>query len=169
MDAAEQTTTARCRQTDSPRLIHLIRGDLDWIAMKCLDKDRNRRYETATGLAADLKRYLDNEIVEARPPGKFYRFQKMVRRNRLVFGAVGGILAVLLLGTVISIWQAVRATRAEQEQAHLRQEAEMQRQNEKRLRQQAETAEEKREDGGRPKANRSLGFLTEMLQGVHSP
>ena len=108
MDAAEQTTTARCRQTDSPRLIHLISGDLDWIAMKCLDKDRNRRYETATGLAADLKRYLDNEIVEARPPGKFYRMQKWALRNKVAFVSLGFVLCSLLVGLGISTWMYSR-------------------------------------------------------------
>jgi hypothetical protein len=64
----ELTTTARHRQSEALKLIHLLRGDLDWIVMKCLEKDRSRRYETANGLAADLKRYLGNEPVVARPP-----------------------------------------------------------------------------------------------------
>ena len=59
-----------------PKLIHLVRGDLDWIVMKCLEKDRTRRYETANGLAADLKRHLNNEPVVARPPSAAYRLQK---------------------------------------------------------------------------------------------
>jgi eukaryotic-like serine/threonine-protein kinase len=63
----ELTTTAKRRSVDSSRLAHLLRGDLDWIVMKCLEKDRARRYETANGLAADLKRHLNNEPVVARP------------------------------------------------------------------------------------------------------
>ena len=63
LDAQEQSTTARARQTDSPRLIHLIRGDLDWIVMKCLEKDRGRRYETANGLASDIIRHINNEQI----------------------------------------------------------------------------------------------------------
>jgi eukaryotic-like serine/threonine-protein kinase len=66
--------------------VHLVRGDLDWIVMKCLEKDRTRRYETANGLAADLLRHLNNEPVLARPPSKAYRFQKMVRRNKRLGG-----------------------------------------------------------------------------------
>src|SRR5579859_725903 len=77
LDAAEQTTVAKHRQSDPPKLVHLIRGDLDWIVMKALEKDRARRYETANGLAADVRRHLDNEPVEAGPPSKVYRLQKM--------------------------------------------------------------------------------------------
>ena len=87
MAAGEQTTTARARQTDSPRLIHLVRGDLDWIVMKCLEKDRKRRYETPNELASDIMRHVNNEPVLARPPSSAYRFQKLVRRNKLAFVA----------------------------------------------------------------------------------
>src|SRR5262245_37176302 len=62
-----------------------VSSDLDWIVMKCLEKDRNRRYETANGLAADLQRYLNDEPVVACPPSAAYRFRKFVRRNRLQF------------------------------------------------------------------------------------
>jgi len=111
--AEDQTTAARARQTDSPRLIHLVRGDLDWIAMKCLEKDRSRRYETANGLAMDLKRHLDNEAVLARPPSNLYRFQKLVRRNKGALTVAALMAAMLVAATCISAWQAVRATRAE--------------------------------------------------------
>jgi serine/threonine protein kinase len=87
MDKGELTTTAKRRQTDAPKLVHLVRGDLDWIVMKCLEKDRTRRYETANGLALDLQRHINNEPVLARPPSNAYRFQKMVRRNKLAFAA----------------------------------------------------------------------------------
>src|SRR5206468_7608287 len=70
----ELTTTAKHRHTDAPRLIHLLRGDLDWIVMKALEKDRARRYETANGLANDIERHLNNEPVVARPPSAAYRF-----------------------------------------------------------------------------------------------
>ena len=109
----ELTTTARCRQTDAPTLLNLVRGDLDWIVMKCLEKDRIRRYDTANGLASDVERHMDNEPVLARPPSKVYRFQKLVQRNQLACAAVAGIVCALLLGVVASVWQAVRATRAE--------------------------------------------------------
>ncbi|MEO8426841.1 MAG: protein kinase [Verrucomicrobiota bacterium] len=93
--------------------IALLRGDLDWIVMKCLEKDRARRYETANGLAMDLKRHLNNEPVVARPPSAAYRLQKAWRRNKLALSAVGAVACALLLGVVVSTWQAVRATNAE--------------------------------------------------------
>jgi hypothetical protein len=101
----------------------LLRGDLDWIVMKCLEKDRTRRYETANGLARDIERHLNNEPVVARPPSTAYRFQKLVRRNKLAFAAAGSVGIVLLLGIVVSTWQAVRATRAERQQSLLREKA----------------------------------------------
>ncbi len=94
-------------------LIPLLRGDLDWIVMKALEKDRTRRYETATGLAADVQRHLDNEPVTASPPGAAYRFQKLVRRNKLAFAAGTAVALALLFGVATSTWQAVRARRAE--------------------------------------------------------
>jgi eukaryotic-like serine/threonine-protein kinase len=95
---AERTLAAKHRQTESPKLIHLVKGDLDWIAMKCLEKDRVRRYETANGLAADIQRHLDNEPVTARPPSSLYRFQKAMRRNKGAFAAAGAVLAALVFG-----------------------------------------------------------------------
>src|SRR5262249_53340771 len=92
----ELTTTARHRRTEVPRLMHQVRGALDWIVMKALEKDRARRYETANGLANDVQRYLADEPVVARPPSKLYRFQKLARRNRLAFGAAGAVAAALI-------------------------------------------------------------------------
>src|SRR5262249_60342753 len=77
------TTTAKQRSIDAPKLIHQLRGDLDWIVMKCLEKDRARRYDTANGLARDVERHLNNEPVVARPPSTAYRVQKFVRRNKV--------------------------------------------------------------------------------------
>jgi hypothetical protein len=91
----------------------LVRGDLDWIVMKCLEKDRTRRYETANGLAADLKRHLNNEAIAARPPSAGYRLQKAIRRNKLAFAAASAVAAALVAGIVIASWQAVRAKSAE--------------------------------------------------------
>src|SRR5664280_2866359 len=109
---AERTTTARHRQTESPKLIHLLRGDLDWIVMKSLEKDRARRYETANGFAADIQRHLNNEPVNACPPKGIYRLQKAVRRNKGAFAAMAVIAIVLVIGVVVSTSQAIRATRA---------------------------------------------------------
>jgi len=98
----ELTETALRRSAEPPKLIHLLQGDLDWIVMKCLEKDRTRRYETANGLVADLKRHLNNEPVIARPPSATYRFHKAFRRHKLAFGAGGAIVLALLLGLGIS-------------------------------------------------------------------
>src|SRR5258706_23143 len=73
------------------KLIELLRGDLDWIVMKCLEKERTRRYDTANSLASDVQRYLDTEPVAARPASQWYRFQKLVRRNKLAFGAASAV------------------------------------------------------------------------------
>jgi WD40 repeat protein/serine/threonine protein kinase len=113
MVAEEQTTTAKRHGADAPKLINLLRGDLDWIAMKCLEKDRTRRYETANGLARDIERHLNSEPVVARPPSTVYRFQKFVRRNKVMVTAAATVAMVLVLGIFVSTWQAVRAMRAE--------------------------------------------------------
>jgi serine/threonine protein kinase/tetratricopeptide (TPR) repeat protein len=90
-----------------------IDRDLDWIVMKCLEKDRSRRYETTNDLAKDIQRQLHDEPVQAGPPSKFYRFRKAVRRNQTVFTAGAVILIVLMAGTVLSTLEAIRARRAE--------------------------------------------------------
>ena len=94
-------------------LVMLVDRDLDWIVMKCLEKDRTRRYETARELAADLQRYLDQEPVLARPQSTAYRLRKALRRHRTGFAAAAAILLAVVAGTTVSIWQALRATRAE--------------------------------------------------------
>jgi WD40 repeat protein/serine/threonine protein kinase len=108
----EKTTAAKRRGVDVPKLIHLLSGDLDWIVMKCLEKDRTRRYETANGLAMDIQRHLQNEPVVARPPSRLYKIQKLARRNKMAFAATAAVTVALVLGTVVSIWQAVRAEHA---------------------------------------------------------
>ncbi len=79
----ELPSIAACRNIEPRKLSGLVRGELDWIVMKALEKDRNRRYETANGLAADLRRYLDDEPVQACPPSAWYRFGKFARRNKV--------------------------------------------------------------------------------------
>jgi tetratricopeptide (TPR) repeat protein len=102
------------RQTEPAKLARLVRGELDWIVMKALDKDRARRYETANGLALDLLRYLADEPVVACPPSAWYRFRKFARRNKAALATVLVVLAALVVGIVGTTWQAVRATDAEQ-------------------------------------------------------
>jgi tetratricopeptide (TPR) repeat protein len=103
---------ARHRRADPAALSRLIRGDLDWIAMKCLEKDRRRRYETASGLAADIGRHLSNEPVTARPPSRLYRLEKTLRRNRTLFSAAAGVLLVLIVGVCVSLALLVRENTA---------------------------------------------------------
>src|SRR6266536_3225871 len=110
----ELTTTAKHRNTDAPRLIHLLRGDLDWIVMKALEKDRARRYETANGLARDIQRYLADEPVIARPPSKLYRVQKLARRNKLAFAAAGAVAAALIMSLAASTWEYLKERTARQ-------------------------------------------------------
>jgi hypothetical protein len=93
----ERTTAAKRHGTDVPKLISLMSGDLDWVVMKCLEKDRARRYDTADSLAADVQRFLDHEPVAARPPSALYRFQKLVRRNRLAFAAAACVWLALVI------------------------------------------------------------------------
>jgi serine/threonine protein kinase/Tfp pilus assembly protein PilF len=112
---ADLTEVAKRHGSEPPRLISLIRGDLDWIVMRALEKDRTRRYETANGLAADLEHYLNDELVVARPPSSLYRFQKLVRRNQAAFIAVGAVLAALVLGFGFSLYELRRALVAEKE------------------------------------------------------
>ena len=109
----ELTSAAKRRSSDAPKLIHLLKGDLDWIVMRCLEKDRTRRYETANGLVADLRRHLNDEPVVARPPSKLYRFRKLARRNKLAFAAAAAVGIALVVGAVASTLEAVRANRAE--------------------------------------------------------
>ena len=111
---ATATTVSANRQSDPRCLSQSMRGELDWIVMKALEKNRNRRYETASGLAADVRRYLDDEPVEAGPPSAWYRFRKFARRNRAALMPAAFVGLALVAGTAVSTWQAVRATRAEQ-------------------------------------------------------
>jgi len=109
----EMNAVAAMRRSEPAKLNRLLRGDLDWIVMKALEKDRQRRYETPSSLAADLQRHLDYEPVLARPPGTFYLIQKAWRRNKVLFTAGAVVAVALTLGIAVSTWQAVRATRAE--------------------------------------------------------
>jgi WD40 repeat protein/serine/threonine protein kinase len=107
------TTLSTQRKSDPTRLRQLLRGELDWIVMKALEKDRNHRYETANSLARDVERYLRDEPVLACPPSLPYRFRKFARRNKVVLMTAAFVAVALVLGTVVSAWQALRATQAE--------------------------------------------------------
>jgi WD40 repeat protein/serine/threonine protein kinase len=137
----ELTTTAKRRSVERSKLLHQLRGDLDWIVMKCLEKDRKRRYETANGLAVDLKRHLNNETVVARPPSSAYRFQKLVRRNKLAVGAAGAVFCALVLGIIATTLQSMRATYAKRQALAARSQAIAAQASESRLREQAQAEE----------------------------
>jgi len=110
---SDLTTVASRRGTEPPRLVHLLRGDLDWVVMKCLEKDRTRRYATVNALAVDVQRYLDGEPVTARPPSSVYRFQKFARRHQAPLVAAAAILLTIIAASAVSVWQAIRALKAE--------------------------------------------------------
>lgn len=106
--AETRTAIAKSRRLDASNLTQLLRGDLDCITMKCLEKDRRRRYDTPNELIADLKRHLNNEPVSAAPPSSAYRFQKFYRRKRALVHSVVAIGVTLIVATAVSISMAVR-------------------------------------------------------------
>lgn len=144
MPAADLTATAQRRQCAPPALIRSVQGDLDWIVMKALEKDRTRRYETANGLALDVRRYLANEPVLARPPSRRYRLQKTVLRNKLLFAGLA-VIAVLLVTSLIVVSASLAG--------------------ERRSRREAETAKAKAEAAS-VKSQQVTKFLEDMLNGV---
>jgi serine/threonine protein kinase/WD40 repeat protein len=101
------------RHMEPAKLSKLMRGDLDWITMKALEKDRTRRYETANGLARDIQRYLSDEPVEACPPSAGYRLRKLMRKHRGGLATAASFLSLLVVAAGVSIWLAVRARQAE--------------------------------------------------------
>ncbi len=113
----DSQTIASNRATDSRRLTQILRGDLDLIVMKALEKQRSRRYETPSSLAADIDRFINSDAIEARPPSASYRLKKLIRRNKTAVLTSAIVSMALLAGTVVSAWQAVRATRARNELA----------------------------------------------------
>ena len=121
--AAERRRRSRCRRSrrsgrpSRRKLTKLVRGELDWIVMKALEKDRNRRYETANGLAPRHQRYLDDEPVQACPPSAWYRFRKFARRNRTVLATASVVAASLVAVAVLAVLYADRQRHFGLEQA----------------------------------------------------
>ncbi len=159
-----KATVSANRKSDPKRLGQLMRGELDWIVMKALEKDRNRRYETANGFAMDVQRYLAGEPVLAAPASHWYRLRKFVRRNRGSVIAASLVLLVLVfgvIGTTVGMFEANRAAAAERqatnhalEQKHLAEQAVEQER-------QAKAREAQRADGEQKekvKAERNLAF-----------
>ncbi len=118
LNAEELSTVSQSRRIDERRLSQSLRGEMDWIVMKCLEKDRNRRYETTTALAADVSRYLHEEPVQACPPSTLYRVRKFVRRRRIAVTIIASVLIVALALSGSLGWavrdRAVRRTAAEE-------------------------------------------------------
>jgi non-specific serine/threonine protein kinase/serine/threonine-protein kinase len=146
-------TVSANRQSDPKKLGQLMRRELDWIVMKCLEKDRNRRYETASALASDVQRYLRDEPVLAGPPGAGYRMRKFVRRHRNPVLAAALVLIALLAGLAGTTWGLVRAERAWQDaetarlaEGEARQHAADQAEAEARQRKRAEANEQRAND-----------------------
>lgn len=110
LSADQVQTVADRHRAEARQLTQSIRGDLDWIVMKAMEKDRTRRYATANGLARDVERYLNDEPVEACPPSRVYRFRKYLRRHKLVIATLTIVMGAVLTGSSVACWQAIRAT-----------------------------------------------------------
>ncbi|MGE3244163.1 MAG: serine/threonine-protein kinase, partial [Pirellulales bacterium] len=159
LSADAVTTLAERRRTDRRRLQQTVRGELDWIVMKCLEKDRNRRYETANGLARDIERYLSDEPVTACPPSVSYRFGKFARRNKVALAAAAAGAAVLLM-VLVGLAASNRMIAAERTQA-----------DEQRQIAQEKAAEEERASqlakAEATKANEVVALMQDMLSAAH--
>jgi tetratricopeptide (TPR) repeat protein len=134
------------RKMEPRKLSALVKGDLDWIVMKALEKDRSRRYETASGFAADVRRFLADEPVEARPPSAWYRFRKLARRNKAALTTATLVAGALVLGTALATWQALRATRAAHRAAQAEARALVELREKEQARAEADAAREKAEN-----------------------
>jgi serine/threonine protein kinase len=137
MAANKLTTVSKLRNAEPAKLIRAVRGDLDWIVVKALEKDRTRRYQTAHGLALDVQRYLADEPISARPPSALYKLRKLFLRNKLLFVGIG-IIASLLIASLIMVSSSLA------------------RERELRLQAQTEAA----------KSDQVTKFLEDMLDGV---
>ncbi len=153
----ERTALARLRGTEPAKLSDALRGDLDWIVMKALDKNRTQRYETASALAADIRRHLHHEPVIARPRSTAYRLQKLIRRNRPAF-VTATFTALLIGGLGLAMWSFTqeKAARAQAEGARLK---------EAQQRALAEASEEKAKAAAL-KSEQAFKFIAGMLKGV---
>jgi WD40 repeat protein len=161
-NAGEALATISARRgTEPAKLGQVLRGELDWIVMKALEKERTRRYETANGLVHDLQRYLADEPVEACPPTAGYKLRKFARKHKKLLATTASFAALLLLGVTASTWQAVRATQAETLAVAERDEKEQARQAEA---EQRSEAQQQRDDA--QKQRDEVRALNERLQGT---
>ena len=123
-DPEAQSSIARLRSTDVSKLNRVLQGDLDWIVMKAVDKERHRRYKSVSEFSNDLRRLLDGDAVEARPPSRTYRIGKFVRKNRSLVSTVGAVFVALLAGIAGTTWFAIKADKLQKSEKELRQIAE---------------------------------------------
>ena len=158
-------TISDVRKTEPTKLSKFVRGDLDWIVMKALEKDRTRRYETANGLAADVQRFLSDEAVEACPPSARYKLRKFARRNKAALVTGVAITAILLASTIVSSSLAVWAVRAEKLASANAVKAQTALKAEEQQRTLAE-ANEAKANRGAIKSREVATFLKGMLEGV---
>lgn len=145
------------RDIEPAKLAKLLRGELDWVVMKALEKDRSRRYDTANGLARDLQRYLADEVVEARPPSRGYRLRKFVRRNKGQVIAATLVVPALLGGMIGAVYGFLEAGNQRIANA-LRELAELDRDAAKVARAEAETARDRETKRSRGSVPRRLGI-----------
>src|SRR4030095_15617912 len=141
-----------------PKFIREMRGELDWVVMKALEKDRERRYQTADSFAEDIQRYLENEPVSARPPSRVYQFQKLVSRHKLGFAAFGIVMVTLLAGLSSTIWSLAKEKKARSDAELARHDADDQRKKAQADKENALT------EAARSKV--VTAFLTRMLSGI---
>jgi tetratricopeptide (TPR) repeat protein len=160
-----RASIAARRQIDPHKLGRFVRGDLDWIAMKALAKERDRRYQTANALAADVSRFLNHEPVSAGPPTVRYKLGKFVRRNRGAVSAAGLVLLALVLGVVGTTWGLVRANQALEAEAEQRAEAERAAEAEK-IAKDKEAAQRRQAETARDNEARERGYAEAIARFV---
>jgi WD40 repeat protein/serine/threonine protein kinase len=164
------TVMAGNRGLDVKRLVQLLTGDLDWVVMKALEKDRNRRYGTPGSFAEDIERYLRREPILARPPTTAYKLKKFAQRNRAAVLTAAAVAAALLAGTAVATWQAVRARRAEVEMLAVAEEEKRSKEAAQEERNKATEAQKrtaaalKREEEERKKANEARNQMAASLE-----
>ena len=180
LNAAASSTIAMCRQSEPRKLSQQLRGELDWIVMKALEKDRTRRYESASAFAADVERYLSDEQVQACPPTLAYRLQKLTKRNRGLLTTASLLLVTMIGGTAVSLWYAATASEAAEHAKAAQTDAEEQADNANDLAIKAELAATEirksnvRESAQRKRAEQALYFsdvrlaASQLNSGSHS-
>jgi serine/threonine protein kinase/tetratricopeptide (TPR) repeat protein len=182
-EAEPVSPSRRVRETaNSRRLSHTLQGEIDWIVMKALDKDPDRRYRTANALGHDIQRYLDGELVEAGPPSRSYRMAKLARRYRTWLATAAVFVLILITATLVSLRETFRAVRAEQTaveqrdrariaEAGVREERDRAQAAEARIRkvQEQTLAEKSRADGEAATARAVAAFLEKDLLAQASP